>query len=186
MLPSKVYTKEMIWCIVLIVLGYLTTNSYSTAISVLSPGNNAHIITTTTSSPTGSSKMKYDGNDILRDGNVIQEIGFGALVKSHKKQIHGNDDGFNTNNLNDDDTYSENDIANDVDNLNAFDENEADDESNDFVSIEIDDQLSLKDQMRMLTQQMTKRFQHELKAAVRKTTKDLFKSDFEAQFEQLR
>lgn len=178
MSSSKIYTKEMIWCIILIVVGSLTKLSYSTAISVTSSGTSV-----STSSTTSATKTNFNSNGILRDGDGNQEIGFGAAVKSHKKQINGNED---ANNPNDDDTYSVDDIANDVDNLNAFDENEADDEANDFVSIEIDDQLSLKDQMRMLTQQMTRRFQHELKAAIRKTTKDLFKPDFQAQLEQLR
>lgn len=171
----------MIGYIILIVVGCLTTFSYSTAISVSSPETS-----TNTSSTTSTSKTNFHGNGILRDGDGSQEIGFGAAVKSHKKQINENDDGFNVNNSNDDDAYSANDNVNDVDNLNGFDENEGDDEANDFVSIEIDDQLSLKDQMRMLTQQMTRRFQHELNAAVRKTTKDLLKSDFQAQLEQLR
>lgn len=122
----------------------------------------------------------------MRDSDGNQEFGIGVAVKSRKKQINDNDAVFIANNSNDDDANSADNIANDVDNLNAFDENVADDEAADFVSIEIDDQLSLKDQMRMLTQQMTKRFQHELKAAVRKTTRDLFESDFQAQLEQLR
>lgn len=177
----------MIWCLILIVVGCMTTLSYSTAISASSPGIGASISNiATTTTTTGASKTNFNRNSMLHDGDGNQEIRFTAAVKSHKKQINGNDDGFNVKNPNDDDAYSADDIANDVDNLNAFDENEADNEASDFVSIEIDDQLSLKDQMRMLTEQMTKRFQHELKAAVRKTTKDLFKSNFQAQLEQLR
>ncbi|XP_055311065.1 protein scabrous-like isoform X2 [Sitodiplosis mosellana] len=178
MSSSKIHTKEMICSLIIIVVGCLTTLSHSTAISTSSTGSSG----TTTST---SSKTNFKGNGILRDGDGNQEIGIGAAVKSHKKQINGNDADFIANNPNDDDAYSADDIANDVDNLNAFDENVADDQADDFVSVEIDDQLSLKDQMRMLTQQMTRRFQHELKAAVRKT-KDLFKSDFQAQLEQLR
>lgn len=136
------------------------------------------------SSSSASNKANFNGNGILRDGDVRQDIGFKATIKGHKKGINDNDDGYNTNSLNNgNDAYSTDSIAS---NLNGFDGTGPDDESNDFVSIEIDDQLSLKDQMRMLTQQMSKRFQRELHAAVRKTTKDLFKADFQAQFEQLR
>lgn len=164
----------MIGCIIVIVVGYLAANSHSTAISASGRS----------SSDSDSNKTNFNGNEILRDGDIRQDIGFRATMKGHKKEINGNDDGYNTNNLNNgNDAHSADNIAN---NLNGIDGSGADDEPSDFVSIEIDDQLTLKDQMRMLTQQMSKRFQHELRAAVRKTTKDLFKADFQAQFEQLR
>lgn len=162
----------------------MTTLSYSTAISASSR------ITASSTSETN-----FNGNGILRDddgngiviGNGNHDIGFRATAKNHKKQINGMNDGLNANTPNDNDAYSMHNIASNMDKLNEFDDdNETDDESSDFLSIEIDDQLSLKDQMLMLTQQMTKRFKHELKAAVRKTTKDLFKADFQAQLEQLR
>lgn len=177
----------MICCIILIVVGCLTT----TAISASSQINPTAVAAASSSNShtSNNNRANFNGNGILRDDDGNQDIGFAAAVKSHKKQINDNDD-FNTNNHNRNNVYSTN-IANDAIKMNAFNDDDTtddddDDESSDFLSIEIDDQLSLKDQMRMLTQQMTKRFQHELKAAVRKTTNDLFKADFQAQLEQLR
>lgn len=60
------------------------------------------------------------------------------------------------------------------------------DELNDFVSIEIDDQLSLRDQMHALTRQLSKVFQHEWKVTMRKAAKELLEADFQSQLEQLR
>lgn len=175
----------MICCTIFIVLGCLTAYSSSTAISASGRSS---------SSRSNNGKTNFNDNGILRDGDTSnQDLSPELAVKSHKKQIKGigfnahSPNNNNKNNVNDNDGYSLDDIANnDSMNFNGFDENEADNEANDFISIEIDDQLSLKDQMRLLTQQMTKRFQHELKAAARKMSKDLFKIDFQAQFDQLR
>lgn len=60
------------------------------------------------------------------------------------------------------------------------------DDISDFVSIEIDDQLSLKDQIHALTQQMSKVFQHEWKVTMRKAAKELLEADFQSQLAQLR
>lgn len=60
------------------------------------------------------------------------------------------------------------------------------DDSSDFVSIEIDDQLSIKDQIRALTQQMSNVFQHEWKVTMRKAAKELLEADFQSQLAQLR
>lgn len=183
MSSSKIHTKEMICCIIVIVVGCLTAFSDSTAISASSRSS---------STVANDKKANFNGNGILRDDDASQDIGFAvpasaSPMKSHKKRISG---GFNANGLNGNDASSPDDLArDDSHHMNPFDDNGDDDDaddSSDFVSIEIDDQLSLKDQMRMLTAQMTKRFQHELKAAVRKTTKDLFKADFQSQLEQLR
>lgn len=207
MASSKIHTKEMICCIILIVVGYLTTSSYSTAISASNRSSYSNS-QSQSQSHSHSNNANFNGNDILRDGDGNQDIiGMTAAaaaaaasslaeasttLKSHKKQISGNDGGLNAMRPNGNDAYSTaDDIANAA-TVNAFDENDmdadadVDDDANDFISIEIDDQLSLKDQMRVFTQQMTKRFRHELKAAVRKTTKDLFKADFQTQLEQLR
>lgn len=118
-----------------------------------------------------------------------------STLKSHKKQINGgNDDGdFNANGPNGNGAHS----PHDANYFNRYDEDGNDNDDNgeavddngsssEFGSIEIDDHLSLKDQMRLFTEQMTKRFHHELNAAVRKTAKDLFKADFQMQLEQLR
>lgn len=200
MSPSKIHTKEMICCIILIVVGYLTASSYSTAISA---SNRSSSSNSNSHTHAHSHSKNFNGNDILRDGDGNQDIiGMSAsasaaavpstTLKSHKKQISGNDGGLNAFGPNGNDAYSTADDITNAGTDNAFDENDndadtdTDDDANDFISIEIDDQLSLKDQMRLFTQQMTKRFQHELKAAVRKTTKDLFKADFQTQLEQLR
>lgn len=71
----------------------------------------------------------------------------------------------------------------DAKHLDLFDDNDSDD---DFVSIEVDDQLTFKEQLRMLTNQMNKRFQHELKTTIRKAAQELLKTDLQSQIEQLR
>lgn len=183
----------MICCIIVIVVGCLTTFSNSTAISASSRSNTAN----NKNNNSNHNKANFNGNGILRDDDASQDIGFAipasveSTVKSHKKQTSGGHlNGFNGNGANGNDAYSTNNrqaFAENGDNDNDDNDDDDDDgDANDFVSIEVDDQLSLKDQMRMFTEQMTKRFQHELKAAIRKTTKDQIKADFQSQLEQLR
>lgn len=199
-MSSKIHTKEMICCIIVIVVGCLTTFSNSTAISASSRSNTASNNNNNNHNNNhhnNHNKANFNGNGILRDDDASQDIGFAipasveSTVKSHKKQTSGgNLNGFNANEANGNDAYStknRNAFAENGDNDNDDnDDNDDVDDGNDFVSIEVDDQLSLKDQMRMFTEQMTKRFQHELKAAIQRTTKDHVKADFQAQLEQLR
>lgn len=76
-------------------------------------------------------------------------------------------------------------IADDVDDMVTASRTLTDDAS-DFVSIDIDDQQPLKDQMHALTRQMSKIFQHEWKVTMRKAAKELLEADFQSQLEQLR
>lgn len=168
MAPLKIQTKDMIIYIIFVIVGCSVTFSHSTAISVT---GNTH----------SNNNADFDGNGILRDGDDIQDTGLAAAVKSYKKPLSRSNDDSRINGLNDNEAHSALHISDKTNILYAFDENDdADDKANDFISIEIDDQLS------MLTKQMTRKFQHELKAAIRKTTKDILKADFESQLEQLR
>lgn len=209
----RIHTKEMICCIILIIVGCLTTFSYSTAVSAsnrsTSNGASGAAATADAIRSNNNRAKNFNGNGILRDDDAMQQQNIGdfavavpvpaSTLRGHKKQINGgNDDGdFNVNGPNGNGAHS----PHDANYFNRYDEdgtndnggdNDGDDdagaadESSDFISIEVDDQLSLKDQMRLFTEQMTKRFHHELKAAVRKTAKDLFKADFQLQLEQLR
>lgn len=60
------------------------------------------------------------------------------------------------------------------------------DDTDDFVSIEIDDQQPIKNQIHALTRQMSAIFQHEWKVTMRKAAKELLEADFQLQLEQLR
>lgn len=129
----QIHTKEMIYCIIIIFIGFLTTLSHSTAVNALS-----------------------DSIKISEQNDPMEY---------HRKQLN---------------------IDDSIDNakhLDIFDDNDSDD---DFISIEVDDQLTLKDQLRMLTKQMNKRFQHELKTTIRKAAQELLKTDLQSQIEQLR
>lgn len=215
----RIHTKEMISCIILIVVGCLTTFSYSTAVSASNRSISSADGAIAAAIHRNSERAKnFNGNGILRDDDTAQQqqqqsIGNFAIavpastLKSHKKHINGDgsshaDGEFNVNGPNDNgahsphnanyfnrydegDTNDDNNYSSNDDNGNV-DHDDDDGESSDFISIEVDDQLSLKDQMRLFTEQMTKRFHRELNAAVRKTTKDLYKADFQSQLEQLR
>lgn len=190
----KIHTKEMICCVFLIIVGCLTTFSYSTAVSAShrSTSNAAETAIHSNNTNSNSNRAKnFNSNGILRDDDAVPVSV--STSKSHKKQINGGNDDFNVNGRNGDGAHSPHNAANYFDNDNdgntmaaaVLDDSDSDTDS-DFISIEVADQLSLKDQMRLFTEQMTKRFQHELKVAVRKTAADLFKADFQSQLEQLR
>lgn len=132
-MACQIHTKEIIYCIIVIFIGFLTTLSHSTAVNALSD----------------SIKTSERNNP----------------VEYHRKQ------------------HKINESTDDAKHLDTFDSNDSDD---DFVSIEVDDQLTLKDQLHMLTKQMNKRFQHELKTAIQKAAQELFKTDLQSQIEQLR
>lgn len=210
----RIHTKEMICCIILIVVGCLTSFSYSTAVSASNRSSSNAAIAAI---HRNADRTNFNGNGILRDDDVAQQQSIGNIavaipasastLESHKKHINGGnsatnaDDDFNVNGPNDNGAHSPHDAnyfnrfdeGDTNDNNNDDDDNEGtgnadhdDSESSDFISIEVDDQLSLKDQMRLFTEQMTKRFHRELNAAVRKTTKKLYETDFQSQLEQLR
>lgn len=107
---------------------------------------------------------------------------------SHSTAVNALSDSIKTGERNDPVKYHRNQLKIDdsIDNakhLDIFDDNDSED---DFISIEVDDQLTLKDQIRMLTKQMNKRFQHELKTTIRKAAQELLKTDLQSQIEQLR
>lgn len=116
-------------------------------------------------------------------------IFIGSLTKlSNSTAVNALSDSIQTSERNDPAKYYRkqpkiDDSIDDAKHLDIFDDNDSDD---DFVSIEVDDQLTLKEQLRMLTKQMNKRFQHELKTTIRKAAQELLKTDLQSQIEQLR
>lgn len=107
---------------------------------------------------------------------------------SHSTSVNALTDSIKTSEQNDPMEYHRKqlNIDDSIDNtkhLDIFDDNDSDD---DFISIEVDDQLTVKDQIRMLTKQMNKRFQHELKTTIQKAAQELLKTDLQSQIEQLR
>lgn len=127
----QIYTKEMICCIIVIYIGFLTTLSHSTTVNALT-----------------DSIQTSEQNDPM---------------ENHRKQ------------------FKIDDSIDDAKHLDIFD-----DSDDDFESIEVDDELTLKDQLRMLAKQMNKRFQHQLKTTIRKAAQELLKTDLQSQIEQLR
>lgn len=118
---------------------------------------------------------------------IVIFIGFLATL-SHSTAVNALSDSIKTSERNDPmehhrKQFKIDDSINDAKHLDIFDDNDSDD---DFVSIEVDDQLTLKDQLRMLTKQLNKRFQHELKTTLRKSAQELLKTDLQSQIEQLR
>lgn len=102
-------------------------------------------------------RINYNGNTIMRDGSN-RPMAADTKASSEQRRYNADDDVMAGRS----------------------------DEANDFVSIEVDDQLSLKDQMHALTRQMSKMFQHEWKVTMRKAAKELLEADFQSQLEQLR
>lgn len=174
------FTKEMICCTILIVVGCLTTISHSNAISESSSSSSSSSLTTAIH----HDRTNFNKNGILRDGDdadnrhsVAESISGANNRKRSARNDNTADDSTSTG-----DAIDENDYSNDDD--------------DDFVSIEIGDQLSLKDQVRMLTKQMSsfiqhkrnerKRLEEDIQIAIQKTARDLINSNIKAELEQLR
>lgn len=171
------YAKEMICCTIVIVVGCLTTISHSNTISESS--------TLSAAALRNGRPSNFNKNGILRDGDDMDNRNMPiGKMKSSPVDIIGNnqkriDNGFAVDAIDDGDDASD----------DLYDGNMDED---DFVSIEIGDQLSLKDQVRMLTKQMNTLLQHKrterrrFQQDVQKMANEMLESGIKAELEQLR
>lgn len=167
MTSSTIYTKEKIFCIILIIVGFSLSLGHSNTINVSGNRNR---------------KTNFNENNMLRDDANKHNADLIDKQKIDENKTRSSLSLLAAQNSNENDENSLHDYR-------IFDDDidiNYNDDSNDFESIEIDDQLSLKDQMRVLTKQMNKLMQNEWKVTMRKKAKELLEADFQSQLEQLR